>query len=259
MRPAPRTTARPDVPAAAGRPAFPLHLRRIGLAAAALLPAALSLNLTACLTDDMDNVSSDTTQVIDPFPNVKGSLIIPIQKDFRSDFLYAEFDSAGTAVTRRDTLTLHVTRREANLWTYAFEDSGHGYLIRYVDSPNRDSAGIWIAGTFQGPINRLDSVPTRWLPNDPDTGKSWPVGRGRRMHLEEKEAVYYTEAIPAGDTLGAPVSQGFQRHTAFKFREIAGDTVTIYHFKRGLGCLGFERSAKGRLMAMGTLRAFHRP
>jgi hypothetical protein len=240
------------------------RLRRLALLGFLALPAFLSGTLTGCLTEDADN-TTDTTKNIDPFPDPKpdpkptGPRIIPLTKAFQSRFAFARFDSTGNRLAGPDTLVLYVSKRPNDLWTYAFDDSTQGFLLRYVETPNRDSAGVWIVGSYGGGRDTLDSIPTLWLPQKPDTGRVWNVGRGRKMRLDDSSSSYYTEALLSTYNPSAATGQGFQKHTALRFKETAGDTLTVYHFKDGLGCLGFERSTGGRLLAVGTLVGFSNP
>jgi hypothetical protein len=213
--------------------------------------------MTGCLSG-AGAEATDTTRPIDPFPKPGGPRIIPLTKAFKSRFAYAGFDSAGGKVQGLDEIILHVSPRPGGAWTYAFQDSTQGYLVRYVETANRDSAGVWIVGRFRDGNDTLDSIPTLWVPQYPDTGKVRSVGRGRQMRMEDSAATYYTGNALPGPTR-TPMVQGFQKHTAYRFRETHGDTVTLYHFKHGLGCLGFERSAGGRLLAAGTLVGFSNP
>lgn len=232
--------------------------RSLTLGALALLPAFLSGGLAGCMTNDDEGSFTDTTRRIDPFPRPQGPILIPLARDFNANFAYAEFDSASGSV-RRSVLTLFVRLRSADRFGYSFGDPTRGYLIRYVTSADRDSTGVWIVGSFDGNGDYIDSIPTRWLPQHPDTSMSWGVGRGRAMRFEDSASAFLTDVLFRSDTAGAPIVDGFQRHSAFRFRETAGDTVTVYHFRNGVGCLGFERSARGRLLSAGVLSGIYYP
>ena len=126
-----------------------------------------------------------------------------------------------------------------------------------MDTENRDSSGIWFVGTYRDGLRFPDPTPVRWLPQFPAAGQTWSVGPGRTMELVASDAEYLTDIILRGDTAAAPIVQGMQKHTALRFKETAGDTVSYYFFRRGVGLLGYERSAGGKLIAAGSIRSFH--
>lgn len=224
---------------------------------AVLFLPCLALVSTGCMAGtDMD--SEDTVKAIDPFPKPQGPKMIPLEGEIRSSFLYTGLDPASRP-NPIPNLILYISPRGGDMYTYAFEDSTQGYLVKYRAAPPEDSMGVYIVGTYRKGGEVLDSTPTLWLPQHPRPGTSWPIGSNRTMELVDGQAVYYTETLFPQDTAGSPVAQGFQRHAAYLFRETAGDTVTYYHFRKGVGCLGFERSAGGRLLASGSLRSFYRP
>jgi hypothetical protein len=72
--------------------------------------------------------------------------------------------------------------------------------------------------------------------------------------VESADTAFWTEPVqgPQGDS-AAPITLGLQRHPTVLFRETKGDTVTFYHFRRGVGCVGFERAIGGKLFAAGSL------
>lgn len=219
------------------------------------LAAAL---LAGCLADNGGRESD----LIDPFPRPLGPKIVPLEQDMRSDFRYVEFDSAGNETLRLKALTLYVQERDSGVYSYSFGDPARGYLVRFIEPLRggvavRESAGVYIVGHFGAGISVYDSAPTLWLPQFPASGASWPLGTGRTMELADGEALYLTEPLflPSDEH---PVEDGFQRHSTLLFRETAGDTLTYYHFAKGVGCVGFERSVMGRLIASGTLVAFYR-
>jgi hypothetical protein len=223
----------------------------LGLALlAGLLPS--SALLTGCLSADMD----DSGTSVDPFPKPNGPKIIPLETDFRADYRYTELDRDGRIVQRIPELALHVIRQVSDTFGYAFENPARGLLIRFVETANRDSSGIWIVGSYRDGQRFPDSTPVRWLPQFPKTDTAWPVGAGRTMELADPEAEYLTDVILVYDTAAAPIVQGMQRHTALRFKETAGDTVSYYFFRKGVGLLGFERSVGGKLIAAGSIRAF---
>jgi hypothetical protein len=224
------------------------------LLACSLLAASL---LAGCLADDSDKWSG-----IDPFPKPLGPKIVPLEQQPRSDFRYVEFDSAGREMLRLQALTLYIQERDSGVYSYSFEDPTRGYLVRFIEPLRqgtvvRESTGVYIVGHFAEGASAYDSVPTLWLPQFPASGTTWPLGSGRTMELVDGESAYLTEPL-FGSSAEHPVEDGFQRHATYLFRETAGDTLTYYHFAKGVGCVGFERSAKGRLLASGTLTAFYR-
>lgn len=223
----------------------------LALLAGCLLP---SVQLTGCLASDLDS-GSDTT--IDPFPKPNGPKMIPLESDFRALFHFVEFDPQGRVFQRIPDLALHIARQVSDTFGYAFENPNQGLLIRYLETANRDSSGIWIVGTFKDGVRFADATPVRWLPQFPDSGATWPVGAGRTMELVDPAAEYLTDIILRGDTAAAPIVHGMQKHTAYRFKETAGDTVSYYFFRKGVGLLGFERSAAGKLVAAGSIRAFY--
>lgn len=229
----------------------------LGLACLLVIPC-LTLGVNGCMTDDESRGTMDTTKNIDPFPKPQGPKIIPLDQESFSAFHYVEQDSAGLVIKRIPSLLLYIKKRRDDIYTYAFENPSRGYLVRYHAASNPDSAGVYIVGTYQDSLEAIDAVPTLWLPQNPKLGVSWPIGSGRSMELVDAQKGYYTETLFPSDTVGAPVAQGFQRHTAYLFRETAGDTVTYYHFRKGVGCLGFERAAGGQKIASGTLKSFYR-
>lgn len=226
--------------------------KALGLAlfAGLLLPA---LPLTGCMSlEDGDGSSLD----IDPFPRPHGPLMIPLDTSFRAGFHFTELDREGRVVQRIPELSLYVTRRTGTTFGYAFENPARGLLIRYLESVNRDSSGIWIVGSYRDGQEFTDSTPVRWLPQFPEVGKTWEVGAGRIMELVAPDAEYLTDVILRDDTTAAPIVQGMQRHSAYRFKETAGDTISYYFFRKGVGLLGYERSAGGKLIAAGSIRSF---
>jgi hypothetical protein len=215
--------------------------------------------LAGCLADE--GGSTDTG--VDPFPKPLGPKIVPLERELRSDFRYVEFDTSGNEVLRLQALTLYIQPRGSGVYSYSFEDSTRGYLVRFIEPLRqgvalRESTGVYIVGRYAQGASHYDSVPTFWLPQFPPSGTTWPLGPGRTMELVDGEAAYLTEPI-FPSSAEYPVEDGFQRHATLLFRETAGDTLTYYHFAKGVGCVGFERSAGGRLLASGTLAAFYRP
>lgn len=231
--------------------------KAFGLASLLIIPC-LTMGLDGCMIGEENTGTHDTIKDIDPFPKPQGPKIIPLDQESYSAFHYVEQDTAGKVTKRIPSLVLYIKKRRADLYTYAFEDPTRGYLVRYDETANADSAGVYIVGTFQDSLEVMDAIPTLWIPQNPKLGASWPVGSGRSMELIDAQEPYYTETLFPSDTVGAPVAQGFQRHTAYLFRETAGDTVTYYHFRKGVGCLGFERAAGGKLIASGSIKAFYK-
>lgn len=230
-------------------------VRAFAAAAAPILAASLAFSpLAGCMTsDDMKDTSG-----IDPFPKPIGEALIPLEKEFYAGYRYAEFDSAGKAVLRED-LPLHVYAKQPGIYAYAFESGTSGYLLRQQDgNGNRDSAGVYIVGRFRDASLYLDSAPVLWLPQSPKLGTSWNLSPGRRTEVVSLDTTFWTEAVtnPYQDT-AAYIRSGLQRQPTLLFKETAGDTVTFYHFRRGMGCIAFQRSARGRLIAAGSLYSFY--
>ncbi|MDB5102971.1 MAG: hypothetical protein JWP91_660 [Fibrobacteres bacterium] len=206
-----------------------------------------------CMTND-----SKGTETNDLFPKPLGETIIPLSQEAYSNFNYVEFDSAGGLVMRRN-LTLYILPKAVDVYGYAFEDPRRGFLLKFDDANgNRDSAGIYIVGTYRDSTLAYDSVPVLWLPQLPKRGVKWSTDPGRQMELVSPDTSFYTAVLfPWGDETGeAPIQYGFQRQPALLFRETAGDTITYYNFRRGVGCLGFERAVNGKLVASGVLQSF---
>lgn len=234
--------------------------KAFGIAAILSIPC-LPPFLAGCMS--ADEMSSGSAKDYDPFPRPQGPLMIPLEKESNSSFRYVKLDTEGAAgpagsLLRIPSLILYIAPRTGGNFTYAFENPKQGYLVAYKDAP-AESAGIYIKGTFKDSADFLDSIPVLWLPQNPKAGITWRLGPDRTMELVDDKAIYFTETLFPYDTAGSPVTQGFQRHTAYLFKEIAGDTVTLYHFRKGVGCLGFERSAGGRLLASGTIHSFYQP
>src|SRR4051812_14927317 len=110
--------------------------------------------------------------------------------DLYSRFHYVEFDTTGALVMRIDNLGLEVKQREQEhyhnlqMYSYSFEDPSRGHLLIWNDgAANRDSAGVYIVGTFNDTTDFLDSVPTLWLPQLPKAGKTWPIDANATMEL----------------------------------------------------------------------------
>lgn len=224
-------------------------------AAAGLCIVSLGLSLLGgCMTGDLD----DGDPWIDPFPKPLGDAYIPLQQEFFGAFHYVEFDSAGGLVMRRE-LELQVIPKGNGLYGYAFETPESGTLLAFRDGDgNRDSAGIWIMGSFEDSVQRIAANPVLWLPQFPKPGTSWEIGPGRRTEMVDADTSFWTDALfPTDPDSTAPVRQGFQRQPTTLFKETKGDTVTFYHFRRGVGCVGFERAARGKLIAAGTLFRFY--
>lgn len=226
---------------------------------AAALTAAASL-LGGCLSNQsVSGGTLDSTVIIDPFPKPLGDAIIPLDQEAYSRFKYVEFDTAGALVMRED-IDLHIIPKGGGLYGYAFENPRSGYLLSWSDGKgDRDSSGIYIVGGFVDSASTLLANPVLWLPQFPKPGVTWSIQPGRYMELISADTAFYTEILfrDAAETAVAPIEQGFQKHHTLLFRETYGDTLTYYHFRRGVGCLGFERSTRGKLLATGYIHAFY--
>jgi hypothetical protein len=232
-------------------------VRPFAAAAAPFLAVSLAFSpLAGCMTaDNMDR--SDTTS-IDPFPKPIGEALIPLEKEFFARYRYAEFDTAGEPVLRED-LPLHVFPKQPGIYAYAFEAGTSGYLLQQKDgNGNRDSAGVYIVGRFSDANLYLDSAPVLWLPQSPKAGASWSLSPGRRTEVVSLDTSFWTEAVTnVYQDSAAYVRSGLQRQPTILFKETAGDTVTFYHFRRGMGCIAFQRAARGKLIASGSLYSFY--
>jgi hypothetical protein len=230
--------------------------RALAGASAPILAAALAFSpLAGCMT--ADDAKNDSTG-IDPFPKPIGQALIPLEKEFYARYRYAEFDTAGQAVLRED-LPLHVYPKQPGIYAYAFEAGTSGYLLQQKDgNGNRDSAGVYIVGRFRDAGLFLDSAPVLWLPQAPKPGASWYLSPGRRTEVVSLDTSFWTEAVtsPYEDT-AAYIRSGLQRQPTILFKETAGDTVTYYHFRRGMGCVAFQRAARGKLIASGSMYSFY--
>jgi hypothetical protein len=205
--------------------------------------------------------SKDVSAETDLFPKPLGEKIIPLEEQSTfSSFRYVEMDASGAILMRQKALILAITKRGNNIYGYAFEDPKIGHLLLWKDGAgNRDSAGIYITGTFRDSANFLDSNPVLWLPQMPRLGVKWALDSLRSMELISADTALFTETLfPYSLSTGSePARFGFQRHATLLFKETAGDTLTYYHFSRGVGCLAFERSVQGRLLAAGTITSFY--
>lgn len=222
--------------------------------AKALGAAALCLSaLAGCMTADEDGTNIIGT---DPFPKPMGETLIPLTKDVYATYRYAEFDGTGATLLTLE-LPLTVKAKGGGLYGYAFERDDRGILIAFLDKGgNRDSAGIYLMGTFRDSFLTLDSAPALWLPQFPKPGISWDMGGGRLNALVDADTSFWTETLfPRDDS--TTIRHGFQKQPTFLFREAKGDTVTHYHFRRGVGCVGFQRAVAGKLMASGSLFRFN--
>jgi hypothetical protein len=235
----------------------PRAARALRAWAAGALAAALSAApLAGCMA--MEAGTSDDPRV-DPFPKPIGEAFLPLDGDFHARYRYAEFDSAGNVLLRED-LPLHVFPKPGGLFAYAFESDARGLLLQLRDGDgNRDSAGVYIVGRFRDSSVFLDSAAALWLPQFPRTGVSWPLSPTRRTEVASLDTAFWTEALAGmyADT-ATVLSAGLQRHPTILFKETAGDTVTFYHFRRGLGCVAFQRAARGKLIAAGSLFSIYR-
>src|SRR4051812_38097317 len=157
----------------------------------------------------MSNDAKSTSD--DLFPQPIGEKIIPMDQDLFSHFHYVEFDTNGALLLRMDDLSLEVRKwpwglyGNTPMYTYAFEDPRRGHLLIWNDgATNRDSAGVYIVGTFDDTLGIKDTVPTLWIPQFPKSGKSWPIDGHAVMELVSADTVYYSEPLfsndPAKDT-----------------------------------------------------------
>lgn len=229
---------------------MPQALRIPALLALAL---AAGLGFSGCLTEED---SSDPGDTIDVFPKPQGPKILPLEMETVASYRYAEFDDSGRALQRLPRLTLRIGIRGKDTFSYAFEDTGRGYLISYRDWGVRDSAGIYILGTFEGRTDTWYGAPLLWLPQFPSIGATWSLGAGRTLEAVAVDAPFYTAVLFPYDS-EAPVVQGFQRHSAIHIKETAGGVVTHWWLRKGVGILGFQRNAGGRLMASGSLETIY--
>jgi hypothetical protein len=227
---------------------------RTGIAPAALAAFALSCAglIGGCGLQDAAGSG------VDLFPTPLGESIIPLEQETFSNFKYVEFDTAGGLVMRQN-LDLHVIPKGTALFGYAFEKATAGHLLTFSEgNGNRDSAGVYIVGTFHGDTLEHYPAPVLWLPQLPKPGVTWSIEPGRDMELISADTAFYTEILFTGfeEETKAPIQDGFQKHHALMFRETYKDTLTYYYFRRGVGCLGFERSARGKLLATGYIQTF---
>jgi hypothetical protein len=233
-----------------------IPLRTLPAALAFVLAAVLAASpLGGCLANDTMDKSDSTG--IDPFPKPIGEALIPLEKEFYAGFRYAEFDTAGRPVLR-ENLPLHVFLKQPGIYAYAFEAGTSGYLLQQKDgNGNRDSAGVYIVGRFRDANLYLDSLPVLWLPQSPKLGTSWNLSPGRRTEVVSLDTAFWTEAMwnMYADT-ATYIRSGLQRQPTILFKETAGDTVTFYHFRRGMGCVAFQRAARGKLIAAGSIYSF---
>ncbi|MDQ3000517.1 MAG: hypothetical protein M3Y08_04565 [Fibrobacterota bacterium] len=216
--------------------------------------AAATVILGGCLSNDADEALSQN-----PFPRPLGEAIIPLEQEAFSNFEYVEYDTAGDLVLRQN-LTLQIIPKALDTYGYAFEDPRRGQLLTWKDgNGNRDSAGIYIVGSFRDSALTYDSAEILWLPQFPVPGVKRTLAPGWETELISSDTGFFTEVLFHGsaETAKAPVSHGFQKHPTLLFRETTGDTLTYYHFRRGVGCLGFERSAGGKLIAAGFIKTFY--
>lgn len=207
--------------------------------------------LAGCMTEGSDKSS------VDPFPSPLGPKVIPLEGNgFHAEFHYAEFSATGEQVLTSNPLKLDVTSRLApGIYGYAWEGAQAGWLLQWKDAGSagsgREKAGIYIVGAFAGDSNFVDSTPVLWIPQAASPDTAWTVGN-RTLKLVGDRVPYFSELIMPGDT-GVYRRHGFQKHETILIRETNGDTVTHYHFRKGVGCMGFERVVGGRLRASGTI------
>ncbi len=206
-----------------------------------------SFLLISCLLADKDFSPAGP----DPYPKPVGDKIIPFPETggIFYQYRYVETDAEGTPAERID-VKLFVNKKGPNLYGYAFEDSSRGLLLLWREEP-RDSMGVYLVGSFDEFGNHFADT-LLWLPQfrEPQT---WSLGTGNQMELVTTNGSILTNRV-------TPQSGGYfplQTHQAHQFREIRQDTVTVYHFKRGIGCLHFERSVKGKLHSVGTLTQYY--
>lgn len=228
------------------------HLIRYAAFLAACACIALS-PMQGCMSNDPSGTSIDTT---DPFPRPLGQGLIPLDTDVYSGFRYVEFDGSGKERLRENlSLRIYPLGGPGN-YAYAFDGQTQGLLLSRLDR-GVDSTGVYIMGGFHDSSVTLDSVPVLWLPQNPHAGDSLFLGNGRVNVVEDVDTAFWTEPVEGlRRDAAAPVSLGLQRQPTVLFRETKGDTVTFYHFRRGVGCVGFERAIAGRLFAAGSLYRF---
>ncbi len=222
---------------------------------AALAAGAAFAALSGCMAMDAKDASGTSN---DLFPKPLGVAIIPLEQEFWSSFRYVEFDTTG-GVFMRQELALHVAPKGKGIYGYAFEDTSRGILVAFRDfGGNRDSAGIYIVGRYHDTTMILDSQEVLWLPQVPKAGASWYTEPGRKTELVSLDTAIWTETLFAYENdPAAPVRLGFQRQPTLLFKETKDDTLTYYHFRRGVGCVAFERSVAGKLLASGSIISFY--
>ena len=211
-----------------------------------------------CACNMADTKGGATETANDLFPKPLGVAILPLEQEFWSTFRYVEFDAAGAVFMRQD-LRLRVVPKAGKLYGYSFEDTSRGTLLAFRDfGGNRDSAGIYIVGHFHDSVMVLDSQEVLWLPQVPKANTSWFTEPGRKNELAAMDTAIWTDVLfPYENDPAAPVRHGFQRQPTVLFKETMGDTLTYYHFRRGVGCVAFERSVAGKLLATGTIHTFY--
>lgn len=207
--------------------------------------------LSGCLAGRDDGAGSDV------LPHPIGEKVIPLDSlGFQAGFHYVEYDTTGALVQRIDNLVLDVSRRRGDIYDYAFETPDRGLLLLWDDKggnvDKRDSMGVYILGSYHDTVETLDSVPTLWVPQFPQKGRTWMNGN-HFMEVVSADTAYYLEPVTWYTT---QTQYGFHRYSTILIRETAGDTLTVTRFAKGIGCLSFERSVRGRLLVSGILATY---
>ncbi|HKP95429.1 MAG TPA: hypothetical protein VJ385_06705 [Fibrobacteria bacterium] len=173
-------------------------------------------------------------------------------------FSYVELGTPGKAAVHQ-ALDLNIIPMGNSIYGYGFETTDRGFLLAYrvFGKSKSDSTGIYIVGKFNGSNATLDSTATLWLPQYPTKGASWLLREGRKMEVVSTDTAVWTSIVFANDSDStAVIRNGLQRQPAVLFQETAGDTLTHYYFRPGVGCVAFRRAIGGHLAASGILKSF---
>ncbi len=215
---------------------------------------SVSIGFWGCLASGDANELAATAS---PFPRPLGEWIIPLDKGPASFYRHTYTDTVGTITSSIPRFQIYMEPKGYNEWGYAVEKPDRGSLITFKESP-WDSAGIYVIGYFVDTAKVYYDTAYMWFPQFPDEVKSWTPGPGHIMEYITSDTAYITEKLFDDDVITFNNEAGFQKHSAFLIKETAGDTVSYYYLRKGVGILGYEMSIGGHLRAIGTLCALYR-
>lgn len=203
------------------------------------------------------DLADETSPNFDPFPNPKGPSLMRLEFNEQWDFNFVRLDSNQAVQDRFETLTLNIKPDSSNQFLYRYEGDNSGLILQHL----QDSIpGIYLVGVTDqndSQLTRSPVTPQLWLPDRPDEVKHWTYA-GADYEFLKGDSVIFTNGNYYDNIEGSLGSGGFKKWTCVSLKETRSDTVTAYHFARGIGLVRTERLIQGKLQALAEIKQYQR-